>query len=151
MLSFREVFGADKVEEDLSIEEKVNKIGLSFERVGFIKHSPVKQLPIDSTDYKKTIENIDTDKILGTTRNVGVHVLSWYDMLDKVCHKDYIFRKFDLGRFDDLLLNPRDDDHPVVIENNGAFYIEDNGMHRLSIAKCQGGKKAKVIVKKPNQ
>lgn len=72
---------------------------------------------------------------------------------NKLCHKYKNFEDYNQDEFDKILMNPENtnDKHPEVIEQDGKYFIKGNGTHRLTIEKCLGGKKAKVVVRRLNR
>ena len=55
---------------------------------------------------------------------------------------------YDADTFDMVLQCEHSDDYPSVVEYQGGYYISGNGLHRLTIAKCLGNKKARVVVQR---
>lgn len=133
----------------LSLDDKVEILGLNEQRVNELKKTIVEQFPLSNCENKKmskSLKLIDTDKIVGLARPVWGET-SWLEILDnKYCHKDINFEEFEIDMFDDVLMKVTQDGYPSVIEYKNKYYISGNGLHRLSIAKCIGNKKAKVNV-----
>jgi hypothetical protein len=48
-------------------------------------------------------------------------------------------------------MSDRTDSLPCVYKVDNQYYIAGDGLHRLTMAKCLGGKQVKVIVKKISQ
>lgn len=132
----------------MNIDEKIKILGLSANRIRCLTKTIVKDCPIDLSDkkYSTSFQIINSDDIVGVYR--PIHADDWLNMLDdKYCHKNRNFEKFDYDDFTKLLLNEPIDGFPVVIKYKNKYYIEGNGLHRLTIAKCIGNLTAKVIVK----
>lgn len=132
---------------DLNILDKVKILGLTDQRIRYLKETFVEEYTINENDYVASKEVvIDSDKVVGTIRSIREN-MSWYDFLDEKCHKDNTIRCYNKENFESVLLNPQIDGLPSVIEVDGEYYIAGNGLHRLTMAKCLGGKSAKVILK----
>lgn len=59
---------------------------------------------------------------------------------------------YDPDNPDEYLISENNVDPPSVIEDNGRYFVDGDGTHRLTVAKVLGGKKAGVVVKrKKNQ
>lgn len=136
--------------QKLSIEEKISILGLSEQRVNELKEMPVREISYNSdTQYQNDLKIINVDEIVGLAR--PFYDNNWLDVLsDKYCHKVSNFTNFNKDTFDMVLQCEQIDDYPSVVEEQGGYYISVDGLHRLTIAKCLGNKKAKVIVQKSN-
>ncbi len=98
----------------------------------------------DELGLPEVIE-IELSDLIGTCRNDNHN--NWYELmhgLNKKRHFDLFTSKEELN----LRINVKSDDMPDVIEINGKYYINSNGRHRLTIAKCLGIKTALVMVRR---
>jgi len=148
-MSLRDLFPEEQNKiKGFGLDERIQIIGLSQKRVEELEKILVKEIPYNSNiDYEKKLNIIDTDKIVGLARPFWDQ--TWLDVLsDKYCHKNRDFELFNAENFDDILLCEQVDGYPTVVEFENEYYISGNGLHRLTIAKCIGNKKAKVIVEK---
>lgn len=132
---------------EYDIAQRVKILGISEKRQNELKKMKVKEIPRDG-NYENSIKKISTDNIVGVARPT-IWANTWWDMLlPECCHKNYIFKLFNIDTFDEVLLNPNED-YPTVIEiNKEEYYISGDGLHRLTIAKCLGNKKAVVVVER---
>lgn len=128
--------------------QRVKILGISEKRQNELKKMEVKEIP-SVGDYENSVEEINTDNIIGVAR-ATIWANTWWDMLSpECCHKNNNFKLFNIDTFDKVLLNPDKEDYPSVIETNKEeYYISGNGLHRLTIAKCLGNKKAVVVVER---
>lgn len=132
----------------INLEERIKILGLSKERVEELRNMPVKEVQYNSDgNYQNVLDVIDTDKIVGLARCFWDN--NWLDVLsEKYCHKVRNFTMYDADTFDMVLQCEHSDDYPSVVEYQGEYYISGNGLHRLTIAKCLGNKKARVVVQR---
>lgn len=131
----------------LTIYDKVKILGLTDERVRYLQNNYIKEFTIKENEYVAAKEIIiESDNVVGTIRRIG-KTISWYDFLDENCHKDNTICRFNKEEFDSVLLNQQTDGLPSVIKVEDEYYIAGNGLHRLTMAKCLGGKRARVILK----
>lgn len=144
---FKNSVGYEPIPE-INLEERIKILGLSDERVQELKSMPVKEIIYNSDgNYQNTLEIIDTDRIVGLARCFWDN--NWLDVLsEKYCHKVRNFTRYDADTFDIVLQCEHSDDYPSVIECQGEYYISGNGLHRLTMAKCLGNRKAKVVVQR---
>lgn len=135
----------------LSIEQKSQKLGLTADRIAYLKANKPEAFDgdIDLRNYNTSFCHIDVSEIVG----YGNHSpKTWYDALDDdVCHKTINFEKYDSKIFPDYIDSEVNVDCPSVIENDGKYYICGGGTHRLTIAKLTGCEKAYVAVHKKNK
>ena len=134
---------------ELNLDDKINILELSIERVDELKKIKVKELSFheDTKELINKMQVINVDDVIGLARPVYGDI-SWLDILDnKYCHKNRNFDLYNKETFDYVLMNEVQDDYPVVIEYKKKYYIAGNGLHRLTMAKCLGNKKARVIVR----
>ncbi|BDH60690.1 hypothetical protein MTP04_08200 [Lysinibacillus sp. PLM2] len=69
---------------------------------------------------------------------------------DVLVYKGINFTKFkNKEQFEQFILSDPYIGHPLVTVLNNKYYIQGEGKHRLTIAKCLGLKKAKVVVVYP--
>lgn len=140
-------FSSDTFQQ-YTLEQKIIKLGLSQERVDELSITVVKSIGnINKSNFHMVEEIIDADKVVGLARENSISNITWLDILDdSFCHKNSNFIEYDEKNFDSVLLSETRDGLPVVVEYNSGYYIFSNGLHRLSMTKCIGGKKAKVFV-----
>ena len=125
----------DCKEIDRSIEKKIKILKLDIVRV--------EQLTAELCE-----ENFSVDNLCGIIYRGTNHVHNWIEQLDSTT-KMYLITEDKINRIDDVLKNPLNKDFPPVAMINGKYYIDEgDGKHRLTIAKCIGNKKAKVIINK---
>ena len=80
-----------------TVEEKIERLALSEERVQELKAMPVEDYDgsYDLDDYNMSYEIIDVDKLAGF--KVNHCVKNWYEALDsRVLHKPLTLEKYDL-------------------------------------------------------
>lgn len=148
-MSLRNLFDEEQVEiKEFSLDERIEIIGLSKRRKKALEKIQVKVIEYDAVEnYKTSIKTINTDKIVGLARPFGDK--TWLDVLsNKYCHKNKNFRVFNAETFNEVLLSEQSDGYPTVVKYRNKYYISGNGLHRLTIAKCIGNKRAKVVVEK---
>ena len=127
-------------EIDLKIQltesEKLDAIACDFINCDFYND--------DELGLPEVIE-IELSDLAGTCRN-DFHN-NWYEALhglNKKRHFDLFVSKEELNS----RIHVVNDDMPDVIEVDGKYYINSNGRHRLTIAKCRGIKTALVVVRR---
>ncbi len=128
---------------DYSLDDRIEILGLSEQRIGELKTIPVKLIQNGNYIGKPEERIIDVDKVVGLNQRYE-EPKNWIELLSNL-HKMRNFINFNIEKFDDFLLNAVND-LPSVTLYNGEYYISGNGKHRLTMAKCIGYKKAKVIV-----
>ena len=103
------MFGSDYKEPPFqTIEEKIERLKLSKDRIEELKAIPVEEFTgsYDSDDYDISYETIDVDKLVGFKSPHFVN--NWYEALDsKVLHKPLTLEKYDPERpekYDEYLL-----------------------------------------------
>lgn len=140
----------DEVEfpDGLSVEQKIEILKLSDERVQELLNMKIEAFPEDlDATYEEEKKIISVDDVVGFQRVCFVD--NWIDALeDKCCHKYRNFMIYDEKSFDEVLLKHPLEDYPEVYEIENKYYIGGGGLHRLTMAKCLGNKKAMVCVKK---
>ncbi|MCM3005777.1 hypothetical protein [Priestia koreensis] len=103
----------------------------------------------ESKNELKVINLID---LVGVCRPDADKVENWLEALDILVYKGISFNRYK-GReqFEKFMLDPErwGQWYPVVTYIDDKYYIEGDGKHRLTIAKCVGIKEALVIVKYP--
>jgi len=104
---------------------------LPFEKIIYCNDNP-----------KYYIEKISMDKLLGINR--PDNVANWMECFFNL-HKNYMYDRYnDKSSFEKFLLHSSDD-LPIVVKKEGNFYIDGEGKHRLTFAKCLGIEKVLVI------
>lgn len=99
----------------------------------------------DELGFPEVME-IELSNLVGTCRN-NFHN-NWYEALHGLS-KQMHFYLFTTKENLNSLIHFENDYMPDVIEVNGKYYINSNGRHRLTIAKCLGIKTALVVVRRP--
>lgn len=101
----------------------------------------------ETSDELIKTEIINLDNLVGLCRGNAEEFSNWIEVLDSL-HKMRNFSIYEKKSFEKILMNPPSGDNPPqVIEINNKLYIDGEGKHRLTIAKCLGMKEAKVDVK----
>lgn len=127
------------------LEEKIKILGLSKDRIEYLDSEIVEEIDFyqnEETSWR--YEVISVDDVVGTTRMIEKGT-TWLGFLASL-HKMINFNIYNKGRFDEVILNENSGDYPFVVKKCGKYYIEGNGKHRLTMAKCLGNKKAYVLV-----
>ncbi|HII4495535.1 TPA: hypothetical protein ACY4SO_000446 [Clostridium perfringens] len=132
-----------------TLKERIEVLDLSDSRVKELKNEKIKSVDkelIKSDVYRNEIKTINTDEIVGLFDRPCDRVQNWLELLESL-HKRRNFELYD-GRnsFESFLINCEEYDLPIVIKINNEYYISGNGKHRLTIAKCLGNIKAKVLI-----
>jgi hypoxanthine-guanine phosphoribosyltransferase len=90
-MKVNELFSSDML-PDLTIEDKVEILGLTEERIEYLKNTEVKEYIINENDCVMSEKDvINSDDVIGTIRTIEKS-LSWYDFLNEKCHKDNTIR-----------------------------------------------------------
>lgn len=133
--------------KEYSLQDKIRILGLSQERINELGQEEVKDFLYDSdAHYQNTLEVIEVDKIVGIARAIWDY--DWLSILEKYCHKGRNFERYNADNFDSILMCEQVDGYPSVVEKEDGYYISGNGLHRLTIAKCLGNKKAMAVVQR---
>lgn len=136
--------------ENIELRNRLNTLGINdVERIKNLTYKPLdfSEDELDRNFCDIEVGYIEIDKLVGLCRADAQFYNNWLDCLSNL-HKMYIFHRYNPTYFDNLLLNPPTNDLPEVLSLNNEYYILGNGKHRLTIAKCVGFKKAKVVIKK---
>lgn len=144
-----ELFKQENSISDFSVESKIKILELSEQRVNYLKNNRVKELQLLPDEREKIpFEQrvINTDYIIGLARPVFGDI-SWLDVLDRYCHHTRNFEIYNKDTFESFLVKQNIDEPMTVIEDDGNYYIDGNGLHRLTIAKCLGNKIAMVYAR----
>lgn len=131
-----------------SEEEKLQLLGIEDE-IEAIKKLRFEKVNIDYQDVQGEFQIIDLNKLIGIN-NRGDDSNNWIELLFDL-HKNQNFIEFTRGNFINYisLLCESQEELPIVIEDiKGNYFIDGNGKHRLTIAKCMSVEKFPVIVKK---
>lgn len=112
------------------------------------KYSEVSIVADQSKNPKFKI--VSMKNVIGINRNESAN--SWIELLFKL-HKNRIFNLIekDFSSFERYVnsINRDTEDKPVLIEVDDSYYIDDEGKHRLTIAKCLGLESIPALVVKP--
>ncbi|GLC89803.1 hypothetical protein [Lysinibacillus piscis] len=103
-------------------------------------------------ESKNELKTMNLNDLEGICRPDADRAGNWLEALDILVYKGINFDRYK-GReqFKKFLLDPEQwgQWYPVVTYIDDKYYIEGEGKHRLTIAKCLGIKEALVIVKYP--
>lgn len=130
------------------LEEKLKILEINKESVSRIKDMIYKPFDENESHVKDFKENqiINLDKLAGLNRWDANQFKDWIDVLNSL-HKMRNFDIYTKSTFENVIMNPLPNNIPQVISFNEEFYIDGEGKHRLTIAKCLGIKQAKVDIK----
>ena len=133
------------------LEEKLKALAIDSNRISVIKSMVYKSFNRHEEELKfnrfEENEIILLDRLVGLNRCDAHQFKDWIDVLNSL-HKMRNFDIYNKGSFENIIENPPAfDNRPQVISFNGEFYIDGEGKHRLTIAKCLGIEKAKVDIK----
>lgn len=132
-----------------NLEDKLKVLKINDKRVSEIKnmvYKPFEQDRLEKKGFKKN-QIICLNKLVGMHRWDSYEFNNWIDVLDSL-HKMRNFNIYSEKSFEKIIEKPPEyDNTPQVILYDGEFYIDGEGKHRLTIAKCLGLKKATVDVK----
>lgn len=92
-----------------------------------------------------TPQEINLSLLVGTCRDDRAG--SWLELLYKIRKKCH-FDRFTSVEMHNKLVNDKSAHLPEVIEIDGKYFIDLNGKHRLTIAKCLNLETAWVLVRK---
>lgn len=138
-------------EVDRSIEKKIEILKLDTSKVNQLKAELCEEFNLTNEyilESQHFDENFSVDNLCGIIYRGNNHVNNWIEQLDSTT-KMYLITEDKINIIDDVLKNPFNEDFPPVAMINGKYYIDEgDGKHRLTIAKCIGNKKAKVIINK---
>lgn len=138
-------------EKEWTNEERLELLSIDNEKQENIKNLDFKKIDIDREEYNHIqAKKIEIKKLQGINRTVESN--NWLELLFEL-HKLHNFDKFKASDFIKYIsqLSTECTDLPEVIEYQGEFYIDGNGKHRLTIAKCLGIKHCLVIVRKTHE
>lgn len=141
---FESLRGENKLSEPYTLERRISILGLTKERVDILNKLLIKEIDINCDEYERKLDYIDINKLVGLNRRID-NVTTWLELLEKL-HKMKNFENFDLKNFKEFILKTNEDDPPSVLEYGEEYYIDGDGKHRLTIAKCLGIEKAKVVI-----
>ncbi|WP_414150286.1 hypothetical protein ACIZ62_12740 [Acetobacterium carbinolicum] len=131
-------------EIECNMDYKIKKLGLTQERIEDLRNMTCKSIKINYIEIGKIEEYIELSRLVGSCRpNLGN---TWYDNLEDL-HKTTNFERYlNKENFEKYLKNMSEEDLPDVIEFQDEYYINGNGRHRLTIAKCVGVERIKAVV-----
>lgn len=131
-----------------TLEERIAVLDLSDFRVKELKNEKIKSIDkesIKSDVFRNEIKTINTDEIVGLFDRPCDTAQNWLELLASL-HKRRNFELYEnRDSFEDFLIHC-EEDLPRVLKINNKYYISGNGKHRLTMAKCLGGIKAKVEI-----
>jgi hypothetical protein len=132
-----------------SDEDRLEKLGVKSKEKIRIESLPFKSIDLDENDCENLFfEIISMSKLVGLNRSDDVS--NWIECLFNL-HKQRIFDFFkDRESFTKFIINCDEnyEDLPHVIEHEGEYYIDGDGKHRLTIAKCLNISHIPVLVSK---
>ncbi len=130
-----------------SLEDRLEKLRIDEVARSRISGMEYKKLWEDDSEYIHSyFKMIELDDLVGI--NGDTQSNNWIECLSFL-RKQNIFDKFQSKeQFIKYLssCNAECDDLPRVIEHEAKYYVNGNGRHRLTIAKCLNIKEAPVIV-----
>lgn len=137
------------IENNLS--EKLKVLGIDSNQLFAIENYTYKPLYLTNEELNcinyQTNVFIDLNLLVGVNRMSSTNYGNWLGVLDSL-HKMRNFNIFTKEDFSNIILNPPQyDNPPQVICLDGEYYIDAEGKHRLTIAKCLGFNQAKVNIK----
>ncbi len=139
-------FGSDTLKEYSDVD-RLELLGIDDSSAEEIKKLEFKKVNFDENDYEETIEFkiIQLDTLVGINRNDNV--CNWIELLFSL-HKKRNFDIFNRDSFEKYVknLDKNCDDLPHVLHNDEKYFIDRNGKHRLTFAKCIGLKYFPAIV-----
>ncbi len=149
-MDLKSILGETQIMNDEEREkEKIRILELNQSKINYIRNLPFKEI-----DYHENIDNleqkiIEVKDIVGTSRSFQTGIKDWFDYMLKDVHKMINFNMFEKNKsnYETFLLNPSDD-LPHVLELDNEYYIGHNGKHRITIAKCFGIQRIRVISSK---
>lgn len=144
--------GMDKVQNKFSIEEICNYLNISKTSQKVIQNIPYKKI---STQWNK--ENIyertiSLEDLKGVILREGTHnSWNWFEQLEnlrfnKIKSYSKSFESMHKYLNEDAL--DQKEDLPIVLKYENEYFIHE-GLHRLTISKCLGLEKFKVLVIDP--
>lgn len=121
-----------------SDEDRLELLGIDDKELKMLEQMMFCRVNLDVTDYGKIeYKIIELDNLVGINRSDVAE--NWLEQLFKL-HKKINFELFQNKiNFEEYVnsLNENSLELPEVIENSdGKYYINGNGKHRLTIAKC---------------
>jgi hypothetical protein len=146
--------GIDRSSSRFTIDEVCEFLMINQESQEQIKDLPFTKIKVYYDDVINEIKIIPLDELEGVTlRELTNDAYNWLEQLEKINFgkiKNYSDSFEEMSKFlkEDALLQT--DDLPIVIEYENKYYIEE-GLHRLTIAKCLKIEKFKVKVCQPKK
>lgn len=106
----------------------------------------VKEIDLGNNSIKERfIKEIDVHLIVGTTRCGGG--LTWKEYIENFFHKNYFFNSpWNEDKEEAIFNTPQNNDYPNVVEKDGEYYIGEDGLPRIIIAKCIKRNKIRALV-----
>ncbi|OSX93869.1 hypothetical protein BTJ45_01933 [Bacillus mycoides] len=142
----------------MSLDEKLKILGINPLLKSQLASMPYKATFLSDAEFdesKNELKIIDLNDLVGMCRPDADRVENWLEALEALevlVYKGINFNRYKgKEQFEKFMLNPESwaQWYPVVTLMDDKYYIEGDGKHRLTIAKCLGIKKALVIVKYP--
>lgn len=132
-----------------TLENKLKKLNIKTPQIEEVKKKTyIAYYREEDTpdEYLKT-EVINLADLVGLCRPEAEEFSNWIEVLDSL-HKMRNFIIYEKKSFEKILMDPPSfDNPPQVIKIDDKLYIDGEGKHRLTIAKCLGIEKVKVDVK----
>lgn len=135
--------GSDRLTED----EVIEFLELNEEQISQLRNTELihECLEVNKTNAGETAE-IDVEFIVGLNcRNGDRDIDNWYDMLMKLHKQTCCIQNKSVGELKKYLENMGTLNLPEVLQTkSGDYFINGDGKHRLTIAKCLRIDKVKV-------
>ena len=135
----------------LTLEERLDILGIDKARKDQIKELQYIEVNFDESEYEKNNykDSILIKDLIGVNRG-RLNNDNWLNTLSNLDHDQPFLYLKEGNSFDDFIkmvmeLLP-DEKIRVLKDSNGKYVINNDGMHRLTIAKCLGIKQISVTV-----
>lgn len=123
------------------LQKKIKILGIGKkDKINKIKK--LKYIPFPDIEYKELRieekQEIRLDELVGLNRSDAHQFENWLEVLDSL-HKMRNFNEYKKEQFEKIILDPPTiDNTPQVIKFGNNYYIDGEGKHRLTMAKCLG-------------
>lgn len=139
----------------MSLDEKLKKLKIDPLLKDKLASMPYEAKYLEEDEFdgsKNELITLDLNNLVGMCRTDADRVNNWLEALEVLVYKGNNFVKYKgKEQFEKFMLDPEQwgQWYPIVTVIDNKYYIEGDGKHRLTIAKCLGIKEAKVIVRYP--
>ncbi|WP_155400703.1 hypothetical protein [Vibrio nigripulchritudo] len=146
---FGKKYGANSTAlEKMTTSQKLEYLNLSND-IDKIKGYHFETVWLDE-EFSEVEAKINLSDLAGINKESNYK--TWFDSLETLKKQSHFTEFTSIQDFENILVNPNDiNELPRVILYNGKYYIDGNGRHRLTIAKCLGLDTKDVKVKLRNQ